>query len=290
MSAGHDEFEVLCALAVSGDLTETEHAALREHLRDCIPCQTCLVEMRRLAIPLLFAQKLKSPGKQLRKGLRERFAERAIREGIPLSPRSDGVGFSALGMVTVVLVVLLLVTATLQHSPSRSSIVETGVAESAQLAPLHSPKSMMSLAVPARGRRIRRDHKTAASPVAKAGFRTLEPAALSGHPFTFTLDARSFARRAYPLSTTMKLTEVVPSWAVPSRASRFTLDTASHVFRYNAPSEHGAFAPRYLLSNLATQRFDLETHRNTWKANFKTSGFELIHNVVSETAGQESSQ
>ena len=125
MSAGHDEFEVLCALAASGDLTKTEHAALREHLRDCLSCQNYLIEMRRLAIPLLLAQRLKTPGKQLRKGLQVRFAERAIRSGIPLSPRSAGVGLSALGMVTVVLVVLLLVTATLQHT-SRSSVVEKG--------------------------------------------------------------------------------------------------------------------------------------------------------------------
>ena len=127
------EFEVLCALAVSEDLTTTEHAALREHLRDCLSCQNYLIEMRSLAIPLLLAQQLKTPGKQLRKGLQVRFAERAIRSGIPLSPRSAGVGFSALGMATVALVALLLVTATVRHSPGRSSIVDTGTAESAQI-------------------------------------------------------------------------------------------------------------------------------------------------------------
>jgi hypothetical protein len=279
MSTCRGEFEVLCALAASGDLTKAEHAALREHLRDCLSCQSCLVEMRRLAIPLLFAQQLKTPGKHLRKGLQERFAERAMREGIPLSSRSQGVDVGALGMVTVVLVVLLLVTATLQHSPIRSSIVDTGVAEPAQAsAPLHSPNSMTSLPAPARVRRIRRDHKPAASPVAKPELRTLEPATLSVHPFTFTLYARSFARRAYPLSTTIKLTDVVPSLMFPSRASGLALDTA------------GAFAPTHFLSTLAAQRPDPDTYRNTWKANFKTSGFELIHNVVSETAGQESSQ
>ncbi len=277
MSAGHDEFEVLCALAASGDLTKTEHAALREHLRDCLSCQNYLIEMRSLAIPLLLAQQLKTPGKQLRKDLQVRFAERAIRSGIPLSPRSAGVGFSALGMATVALVALLLVTATLQHA-SRSPVVDTGTAESAQIsAPVHTPNNMTSLPAPARVRRIRRDQKTAASPVAKSGPRTFEPVALPGHPFTFTLYARSFAKRTYPLSTTLKLPEVVPSLTFPSRASGLTLDTA-------------AFAPTHFLSNLVAQRPDLDTYRNTWKANFKTSGFELIHNVVSQTGGQESSQ
>jgi hypothetical protein len=275
MSASHDEFEVLCALAASGDLSETEHAALRKHLGDCLSCQNYSTEMRRLAIPLL-ARRLTYPGKQLRRDLRVRFAERAIREGIPLSPRSAGVGFSELRMVTVVLVVLLLVTATLQHA-SRSSIVDEGVAEHARIsASLHSPNSMTSLPAPAKVRRS--SHKSAAFPVAKPGHTTFEPAALSGHPFSFALYARSFAGRTYPLSTTLKLTEVVPSLTFPSRASGLTLDTAS------------AVAHTHLLSNLAAQRLDPDAYRNTWKANFKTSGFELIHNVGSETDGQESSQ
>jgi hypothetical protein len=236
------------------------------------------MEMRRLAIPLLLAQQLKTPGKQLRKGLQERFAERAIRSGIPLSPRSAGVGFNALGMVTVVFVVLSLVTATLQHA-SRSSVVDRGVAEPAQIsASLHSPNRMTSLPAPAKGRRVRSGHKSAALPVAKSGRTTFETAALSDHPFSFALYARSFARRTYPLSTTLRLTEVVPSLTFPSRASGLTLDTA------------GALAPTRLLSNLAAQRLDPDTYRNTWKANFKTSGFELIHSVRPETDGQESSQ
>jgi hypothetical protein len=278
MSTSHDEFEVLCALAASGDLTKTEHAALREHLRDCLSCQNYFIEMRRLAMPLLLAQQLKTPGKQLRRDLQARFAERAIREGIPLSPRSAGVGFSELGMVTVVLVVLLLVTATLQHA-SRSSIVDKGVAEPARIpASLHSPNSMTSFPAPPKLRRIRSGHKSAAFPVAKPGHTTFEPAALSGHPFGFALYARSFARRTYPLSTTLKLTEVVPSLTFPSRASGLTLDTA------------GAVGPTHLLSNLAAQRLDPDTHRNTWKANSKATGFELIHDVGSETDGQETSQ
>jgi hypothetical protein len=278
MSARHDEFEVLCALAVSGDLTKMEHAALHEHLRDCLSCQNYLIEMRRLAIPLLLAQQLRTPGKQLRKDLQERFAERAIRSGIPLSPRPAGVDFNSLGMATVVLVVLLLVTATLQHA-SRSSIADSGVVEPTRVsASLHGPSSMTSLPAPATLRRIRRDHKPAAFPMAKPGHTRFEPAALQSHPFSFALYARSFAGRTYPLSTTLKLTEVVPSLTFPSRASGLTPDAA------------GAFAPAHLLSNRVAQRLDPDTYRNTWKANFKMSGFELIHNVGSETDGQESSQ
>jgi hypothetical protein len=298
MSRSHDEFEVLCALAASGDLTRAEYADLREHLRECISCQSCLMEMRRLTIPLLFAQQLKTPGKQLRKGLQERFAERAIREGIPLSARSQGVGFSALGTVTVVLVVLLSVTATLQHSPSRSSVVDTGLAESAQVsAPLHNSNSITSLPVPARVRRIRRDRRpsSAVFPVTKPELPAIELAALSGHQFTFTLASRNLGMRAYPSSTTIRLPEVVPSLTVARRAPGLSLDTTSEVFRHNAPhllaeSEHGASAPIHFRSNLASQSLDLDTYRNTLKANFKTNGFELIHDIVPGTTSQERSQ
>jgi hypothetical protein len=75
MSTSHDDFEVLCALAASGDLTKAEHAALREHLRDCISCQTRFIEMRRLAIPLLFSQQLKA----CRSALRSEPYERGFR-------------------------------------------------------------------------------------------------------------------------------------------------------------------------------------------------------------------
>ena len=254
--------------------------------------------MRRLAIPLLFAQQLKTPGRQLQKGLQERFADRAIRQGIPLRPRSQGVGVNALGMVTVVLVVLLLVTATLQHSPARRPVVDTGVAESARVAaPLDNPNSIASLPVPARVRRIRRDRRSSSAvfPVAKPELPAIELAALSGHQFTFTLGSRNLGMRAYPSSTTIRLPEVVPSLTFAHRAPGLSLDTTSEVFRHNAPhllaeSEHGASAPIHFRSNLASQSLDLDTYGNTWKANFKTNGFELIRNVVPETTSQERSQ
>jgi hypothetical protein len=297
MSRSHDEFEVLCALAASGDLTMAEYADLREHLRDCLSCQGCLLEMRRLAIPLLFAQQLKSPGKQLRKGLQERFAERAIQEGIPLSPRSHGVGFSALGVVTVVLLVLLLVTATLQHTPARRPVVDIGVAESAQVSPLHAPNSIAGLPVSARVHRIRRDHgsSSAVSPMIKPEIPPIELAALSGRQFTFTLSSGNLGVRANLSSTTIKLPEVVPWLVYTHHAPGLSLETTSEVFRHNAPhmlaeSEHGASAPIHFRSNLVSQSPDLATYRTTLKANFKTNGFELIQNVMPGTTSQERSQ
>jgi hypothetical protein len=290
MRACHEEFEILCALAARGDLTETEHTALFEHLRDCLSCQNYLIEMRRLAIPLLLAQQLEYPGRRLQKGIQERFAERAIRSGIPLSRPSEGVGLSALGMVTGVLVVLLLVTATLQHA-SRSLVVEKGETRSAQVAaPLHKTNSMASLAAPVKvpHRRIDRRSSTVSS-AAKTPLRTLEAATWSGHPVTFALYTRNFAR-AYPLPAALKLTEGVPSWGLSARVPGLPLDTASEFFRHQPRFEHAAFAPIRFRLTLASQKLDLDTYRNTWQGNFKPAGFELIHSFVSEGPGQERSQ
>jgi hypothetical protein len=192
---------------------------------------------------------------------------------------------------------LLLVTATLQHSPARRSVVYTGVAESAQVsAPLHNPNNIASLPVPARVRLIRRDRRSSSAvfSVTKPELPATELAALSGHQFTFTLSSGNLAMRAYPSSTTIRLPEVVPL-TFAHRAPGLSLDTTSEVFRHNAPhllaeSEHGASAPIHFRSNLASQSLDLDTYRNTFKANFKTNGFELIHNVVPETTSQERSQ
>lgn len=297
MSRSHDEFEVLCALAARGDLSRAEYGDLREHLRECTSCQSCLVEMRRLTIPLLFAQPFKAPGNRSRKDMQERFAERAIREGIPLAARSQGVGFSALGIVTVVLVVLSLVTATLQRGSSRSSIVDNSVGESAQASrPLQNSNSITSRPAPAGVHRIRRVRRPSSPvlPVTKSELPAVEPAALSGHQFTFTLALRSIGMRA-PSSTAIRLPEVVPSLTFARRAPGLFLDTTSEVFKHNAPgllaeSEHGGSTPTHFQSNLASQSLDLDTYRNVLRANFKSNGFELLYDAVPGTTSQERSQ
>ena len=79
----HGDFEILCALAACGQLTKMERAELREHADHCVSCHTRLVEMRQVGIQLLLARAFKTRSKQLPKGMQERFAARAISEGIP---------------------------------------------------------------------------------------------------------------------------------------------------------------------------------------------------------------
>ena len=122
MVKNHRYFEILCSLGASGQLTKAEHAELREHCGHCVLCQKQVVEMRQVGIQLFLVQASKATSKQSPKDMQERFAARAVREGVPLSGRSSGVGFSALGLVSVMLLVLLLVAATLRDRPFARSV------------------------------------------------------------------------------------------------------------------------------------------------------------------------
>ena len=115
MTVDHGDFEVGCALAASGLLTRTELAELSEHAAHCVLCHDRLVEFRRAGIQLFLVHGLKNSGERLPKGMQQRFVARAIREGIPLRSPSRGVRFSALGSVTILLVALLLMVATLNN-------------------------------------------------------------------------------------------------------------------------------------------------------------------------------
>jgi hypothetical protein len=122
MNTGHNSFDVLCALEASGQLTDTESADLREHCEYCVPCRQRLFNLRRLGMQLFLAQASKTQGERLPRGMKERFAARAASEGVPLHSRSSN-GFSALGLVTTVLLLLSVVAMTLRTKPPIQSKV-----------------------------------------------------------------------------------------------------------------------------------------------------------------------
>lgn len=142
MTVEHGDFEVGCALAATGLLTRTELAELSEHAAHCVLCHDRLVEFRRAGIQLLLVQGLKNSGERLPKGMQQRFVARAIREGIPLRSPSPGVRFSALGSVTILLVALLLVVATLNNGSlpdtSQRPVAHDKQTSTAQEIPVHA--------------------------------------------------------------------------------------------------------------------------------------------------------
>jgi hypothetical protein len=279
MTTNHVYFEVMCALAASGQLTKTEHVELREHSEHCVLCRDRLVEMRRLGFQLFLARAFKTPSKRLPKGMQERFAARAIGQGIPLSSRSAGNGFHALGMVTVLLLVLLLVAATLQDGPFTRPAVATGVALdkekiSSQSIPNHTRPGEVRAS-----RVLDRQSQFPASPVSRATeprrVYPADPTARQVRQFTFTLYSRNAAVRDASFSTTISLPEVVPLSASPDFAAEIVRRNAPH---FLAASEHGALGPSDFRSNIAfvppgTRSFqgslDLDAYGKPWQVDFK---------------------
>jgi len=268
----HADFELLCALAVSGDLSITERAALGHHLEVCTSCEKKLLEMRRLRAQLVFAQAMKGPSKRLPRGMRERFHSRAMREGIPLSSGTQGVGASALGMVTALLMVLLLVAATLKAGPFRRFASRTEIARGTMV--LRRPN------LPARRQATNYVH--AQIRIARPLVRTHRPAASIAtaasapavRQFHFTLLAQNSAAIAYPFSTAAPLPDIVPSLSYPDRKPSLTLDVTSRVFRHIVPPliAYGATEAYSIPSN-----FDLDppTGQNfrVLKVDFTANGY-----------------
>jgi hypothetical protein len=293
MTTNHGDFEILCALAACGQLTKMEHAELREHADHCVSCHTRLVEMRQVGIQLLLARAFKTRSKQLPKGMQERFAARAISEGIPLTSRSTGVGFSALGLVTVLLVALLLVAATLTDRALPRSVVETDVAGNSHGPGLRNQDSSRGLPDQVLPVRVRRVHPFRLGHRPSLAIFPADPASLQSRQFTFTLYSRNSGVRAYPFLSTIRLPEVVPSFTSPLRAPRLTFDTTSEIIGHDAPHllaecEHSAFGPVSFQAPPAAQSFhgsfDPKTYRTGLKADFEVDAIHLIQNAVPQAA------
>ena len=280
MTTNHVDFEVLCALAASGDLSKAERARLSDHVQQCVLCHNRLLEMRQLGIQLFLAHALKTPTRRLPRGMQERFSARAISEGIPLSSRSQGVGFSALSLVTALLVVLLMVAATLRDGPFRRSVAETDVADTPHASQVLKQETSSPEGVSKHSRRVRM--RRGGHRPSSALFADLS--ALQSRQFTFTPYSRNAGMRAYPLSITVRLPEIVPSFADQHRAPKLSLDATSEVFRHIAPHllaqcEHGEFGLYSFRSRLdsappAAQSFPL------LKVDFKANAFQPMQSLV----------
>jgi hypothetical protein len=284
MNRNHEDFEVMCALTMNGNLTRMEREELREHVENCVPCYTRLVEMRRVAIHLLLVQACKTPDKRPQKGMQERFAARAISEGIPLTPRSQGIGFRALGLVTVLLVVLLLVTGTLGDDPYKS-VLKNDMPSTTRMSaspPFEnvSPEGVAndSPGKVRTGRALSRQlrlgaHRPSFDIATRPGLAAIDPGLWQSRRFTFTPYSRNFGLRPHPLSTTLILPEVVPSFVSPRHVPELTLDATSEVFRHNAP---------HLLAEFERGVFDPST--------YKGNAFQIFHVVVPQAIDRERPQ
>jgi len=125
MTPNHPHFEVLCALAASGQLNRAELAELHEHCEGCSSCSGRLVEMTQAGAELFCTYLVNQPGIRMPKGMLERFIARAKSEGVPLKPRTESIGFTGPAWTAAFLLALLLVSTTLHFGFPTGSTEET---------------------------------------------------------------------------------------------------------------------------------------------------------------------
>jgi hypothetical protein len=85
----HDEkhYEILAALAVAGQLADTELLELEQHAIRCSSCTRRIAEMEATSRRLFMLNALKSKALSTPAGMQERFSICAINAGVPLSRR-----------------------------------------------------------------------------------------------------------------------------------------------------------------------------------------------------------
>lgn len=130
MTEDHGYFEVLCALAASGQLTRSEAAELHEHTRHCEACRSRITEWNVLGAQLWVAHAWKDPSARLPRGMKQRFVTRAIREGVPLRPhashRVSTTRTEQLGLAAIIVLAISMLIIAHKPAPMYSSAIDTG--------------------------------------------------------------------------------------------------------------------------------------------------------------------
>jgi hypothetical protein len=130
MTLRHRYFEVKCALAASGQLSDLEFCELSAHLRRCDQCRYRLMEMALVSSQISLARRSLAPRPTAQKGMLERFTQRAIGEGIPIrQPRRAPsvhhlVGATAFALLSVLLIAMTWTAANYVNSANSLSLAD----------------------------------------------------------------------------------------------------------------------------------------------------------------------
>jgi len=85
----HQQFEIMCALAVVGQLNHAELVELRGHIEDCIPCQSRISDFAQVSAQALTLSGERCSNRRPPARMTARFVTRARSEGIPLQKSMD---------------------------------------------------------------------------------------------------------------------------------------------------------------------------------------------------------
>jgi hypothetical protein len=168
----HHRFEIMCALAVSGQLTEQELQDLEMHSAQCVDCRRRIVDMTQLSAQALFCRGVKDYGCTLPRGMTERFVIRAGVEGIPLQavrPRSLTTLNRFGGLAAALVAILIVVNLFGPGLRKPSSFTETTIEAHAVLATSKPNSQAMELSKKKPQARLSHVKRAAASSFAVPG-------------------------------------------------------------------------------------------------------------------------
>jgi hypothetical protein len=123
----HEQYEELCALAVSGQASPAQLTELRSHLEDCPACHSAAYDFTQISAQGLAQIAAKRLRHEIPIGMTERFVARARSEGIeigreslkpPSRPKSVGILAYVCALAALILVAAFLLIARFRTVPS----------------------------------------------------------------------------------------------------------------------------------------------------------------------------
>ena len=129
----HKQFEILCALAVVGQVSDPDLRELKQHLEACSDCQIRISDFAQISAQVLPLCGKRYDGLRTPRGMTARFLERACAVGIPVQapgriiPRGDltfGLGWKE-GLAAAVLVIAMIVGGISKSDRSKTQPVGT---------------------------------------------------------------------------------------------------------------------------------------------------------------------
>jgi hypothetical protein len=268
MTVNHTHFEVLCALAASGQLTSVELAELHEHSDGCSFCSDRLVEMTQVSAELFCAHAANQTGGRMPKDMLARFVARANNEGIPLNPRAESAGLSGHALAAAFVFALLLMSGTYHFSSSARNTDETMRRDTAIMSASARGKEETSPGPPTKtAPGNARQSITASRQRSRGNGRGIPLLATRTNRRQVDLSARSqtFANLRLPFLVTAKLERDAPFAPARYGKPRFSFVEPSKSAEDDAPRLLAGYEPRFALSasreNLAFEPADVQLLR-----------------------------
>jgi len=112
MTCDQGHYKLLCGLAAAGQLSDSEMLDLEEHAVDCLECRERIAQMFAMSRELFLVTAGRKGDNKGPSGMEQRFVDRALRSGIPLSQKAPSSSVSSIfqfGLATCLLIFSIIV-------------------------------------------------------------------------------------------------------------------------------------------------------------------------------------